>query len=249
MKGCFDFIIHAASIASPKYYRQYPIQTIDANVLGIHHLLDFAVEYPPESILFFSSSEVYGDPPPECIPTPETYVGNVSFTGPRACYDESKRLGETLCVNFHQVHKVPVKIARPFNNYGPGLKINDRRVISDFFRDVLADRNIIMYSDGTPTRTFCYIADALTGYLLILLSNAEGEAFNIGDDNPEISIKDFEENFNKDQSPDFYKGLLSAYVNSYTIVNGQFPGSQEAQTLGCLVAYLADQILKNEWYQ
>lgn len=190
LKGPFDFIIHAASIASPIYYRRNPIQTMDANVMGLRRLLDFAVEHPPESMIFFSSSEVYGDPPPQYIPTPETYNGNVSCIGPRACYDESKRFGETLCVNFQQVHGLPVKIVRPFNNYGPGLKITDRRVIPDFFRDVLADRDIVIHSDGTPTRTFCYISDAMTGYLLALFSDEEGETFNIGNDKPEISIKD-----------------------------------------------------------
>ena len=112
-------------------------------------------------MLFYSSSEIYGDPTPENIPTPETYRGNVSCTGPRACYDESKRYGETLCVNFAQQRGVPVKIARPFNNYGPGLKITDRRVIPDFARDIMAGRDIVMLSDGAPKRTFCYVADAV----------------------------------------------------------------------------------------
>ena len=185
-----DFIIHAASIASPVFYRQHPIQTMDANVIGLRHLLDAAVARPVESFLFFSTSEIYGDPDPANIPTKETYRGNVSCTGPRSCYDESKRYGETLCVNFWQVHKVPVKIVRPFNNYGPGLKISDRRVLPDFFRDVLAGRNIVLLSDGRATRTFCYISDALSGYLRALLSPHHGESFNIGADAPEISMRD-----------------------------------------------------------
>lgn len=183
-----DFIIHAASIASPIYYRIYPIETMDANVIGLRNLLEFVKNTDCESFLFFSTSEIYGDPSPENIPTPETYRGNVSCTGPRACYDESKRYGETLCVNFWQQHGVPVKIARPFNNYGPGLKITDKRVLPDFFRDVLADNNINLLSDGKATRTFCYISDAITGYLLILLSEHNGEPFNIGIEKPEISM-------------------------------------------------------------
>jgi len=185
-----DFIIHAASIASPVYYRKHPIETMDANVTGLRNLLEHAVARPVESFLFFSSSEIYGDPDAASIPTPETYRGNVSCTGPRACYDESKRYGETLCVNFHEVHHAPVKIVRPFNNYGPGLKITDRRVLPDFFRDVLAGRNITLLSDGRATRTFCYISDAITGYLLALLSVHNGESFNIGSDAPEISMND-----------------------------------------------------------
>lgn len=196
--GKIDYIIHAASIASPMYYRKYPIETMDANVIGLRNLLDHAVDQssagtPIKSFLFFSTSEIYGDPAPEFIPTPETYRGHVSCTGPRACYDESKRYGETLCVNFFQSRGVPVKIARPFNNYGPGLNINDGRVIPDFCRNVLSGTDIVMFSDGSPTRTFCYISDAITGYLLILLSEQNGEAFNIGTEAPEISVKNFAE--------------------------------------------------------
>jgi len=185
-----DFIIHAASIASPIFYRKHPIETMDANVMGLRHLLDAAMARPVESFLFFSTSEIYGDPDSASIPTPETYRGNVSCTGPRSCYDESKRYGETLCVNFCKIHRVPVKIVRPFNNYGPGLKISDRRVLPDLFRDALAGRNLVLLSDGLATRTFCYISDAMNGYLRALLSPHEGEPFNIGADQPEISMRD-----------------------------------------------------------
>ncbi len=184
-----DFIIHAASIASPTYYRLHPIETMDANVIGLRNILEFAKILPQvKSILFFSSSEIYGDPSPDQIPTSEEYRGFVSCTGPRACYDESKRYGETLSVNFFQVHKVPIKIARPFNNYGPGLNLLDKRVIPDFFRDALFDRDITLLSDGSAKRTFCYVTDAIYGYLLLLFSHYNGESFNIGVDTPEISM-------------------------------------------------------------
>ncbi|CAI4032579.1 dTDP-glucose 4,6-dehydratase [Nitrospira tepida] len=186
----FDYIIHGASVASPTFYRQYPLETLDANVTGLRNMLELALRAHVDSMLFFSSSEIYGDPPPDEIPTKESYRGNVACTGPRACYDESKRLGETLCYIYAEKYHVPVKIVRPFNNYGPGLRINDRRVLPDFCSDVLAGRNIAIYSDGSPTRTFCYSSDALTGYLLTLLSVCSGEAFNIGTDGPEISMRD-----------------------------------------------------------
>ena len=187
--GTVDFVIHAASVASPTYYRMHPLETMDANVIGLRNLLEMAVRRPVESFLFLSSSEIYGDPDPGHIPTAEDYRGNVSCTGPRACYDESKRYGETLCVNYAKVHGTPVKIARPFNNYGPGLGITDRRVLPDLFRDILADRDIVLLSDGAATRTFCYATDAITGYVLALLSGHNGESFNIGSDRPEISIR------------------------------------------------------------
>jgi UDP-glucuronate decarboxylase len=157
--GAFEYIIHAASIASPMYYRKYPIETMDANVHGLRYLLDYCLEQrdtekPVEGFLFFSTSEIYGDPTPENIPTPETYQGRVSCTGPRACYDESKRYGETLCINFAQQYGLPIKMARPFNNYGPGLKVTDKRVLPDFARNVLNNEDIVMLSDGSPTRTF-----------------------------------------------------------------------------------------------
>ncbi len=192
--GPFEWVVHAAGIASPIFYRRHPIETMDANVNGLRTLLEHSRAHagatPPRGFLFFSSSEIYGDPTPEHIPTPETYRGNVSCTGPRACYDESKRYGETLCVNFASQYGLPVTIARPFNNYGPGLKITDGRVLPDFCRNVLDGDDIVLLSDGSPTRTFCYAADAVTGYLKILVHGQPGEAYNIGVERPEISMRD-----------------------------------------------------------
>jgi nucleoside-diphosphate-sugar epimerase len=186
----FDFIVHGASVASPTFYRQYPLETLDANVTGLRNMLELSRRARIRSMLFFSSSEIYGDPPSHEIPTKETYRGNVSCTGPRACYDESKRLGETLCYIYAQKYKVPVKTIRPFNNYGPGLRLTDKRVLPDFCADALADRDIVLYSDGKATRTFCYSSDAVTGYLLALLSRHDGEAFNIGSQGPEVAMSD-----------------------------------------------------------
>jgi UDP-glucuronate decarboxylase len=196
--GDFQYIIHAACIASPTYYRKVPIETMDANVNGLRYLLEYCRAQKEkksgvEGFLFYSTSEIYGDPTPENIPTPESYRGNVSCTGPRACYDESKRYGETLCVNFAHQYDLPVKVARPFNNYGPGLKITDRRVLPDFARDVLSGRDIVMLSDGAPTRTFCYVADAIVGYYKILVKGRKGEAYNIGVEEPEISVTELAE--------------------------------------------------------
>jgi UDP-glucuronate decarboxylase len=193
--GDFEYIIHAASIASPNYYRQRPIETMDSNVNGLRALLDHFYRRqlagkPVGGFVFMSSSEIYGDPPVERIPTPETYRGYVSCTGPRACYDEAKRYGETLCVNFAQQYGLPIRAVRPFNNYGPGLKISDRRVLPDFARNILSDRDVLILSDGTPMRTFCYVADAIVGYYKALVRGGIGEAYNIGTESPEISMTD-----------------------------------------------------------
>jgi UDP-glucuronate decarboxylase len=191
--GDVEYMIHAASIASPTYYRKFPIETMDANVKGLRFLLDYSLAQkhkgkPVEGVLYYSSSEIYGDPTPDSIPTPESYRGYVSCTGPRACYDESKRYGETLCVNFARQYGLPIKVARPFNNYGPGLKITDGRVIPDFAGNILHGEDIVMFSDGSAKRTFCYVADAVAGYYKILIKGKPGEAYNIGVETPEISM-------------------------------------------------------------
>lgn len=191
-----DFVIHMASIASPTFYRQFPIETIDANIWGLRQLFDFYKEKKLRGFLFFSSSEIYGDPPPEKIPTNENYNGNVSCTGPRACYDEAKRFGETICRLFAQEFKMPISVVRPFNNYGPGMKINDKRVPADFAKNILEGNDLTILSSGTPSRTFCYIADSVAGYLKVLL-HGKYNFFNIGIDKPEISITQLAEIYRK----------------------------------------------------
>jgi UDP-glucuronate decarboxylase len=191
----FNIVIHMASIASPTFYRKYPIETVDANVWGLRTLLEYYKSRDLKRFLFFSSSEVYGDPSQEHIPTGEEYRGNVSAVGPRACYDEAKRFGETLCYIYAQYHNMPIVIVRPFNNYGPGMRFEDKRVPADFAKAVFENRDIKIYSDGTPTRTFCYVADAITGYLQALTSDIRFDYFNIGIDRPEISVRELADIF------------------------------------------------------
>ena len=182
------FILHAAGIASPKFYRDYKIQTIDVASLGTRNMLEIAKEKQAESFMFFSSSEIYGDPYPEFIPTPETYRGNVSSIGPRSNYDESKRLGETYCMAYFEAFNVPVKIVRPFNIYGPGMRLDDFRVMPNFATHYFSGKPLPVYGTGNQTRTFCYISDAITAFFKVLLSDHNGEVFNVGADKPEISI-------------------------------------------------------------
>lgn len=182
-----DYVIHMASIASPIFYRLHPIETVDANIWGLRGLLDYYKEKNLKGFLFFSSSEIYGNPVPEAIPTTEDYHGDVSCTGPRACYDESKRFGETLCMLFAKKYNMPIGVVRPFNNYGPGMKINDKRVPADFAKDIVEGNDICILSSGSPSRTFCYIADAMVGYLKVLLHGTY-DYFNIGIEKPEISV-------------------------------------------------------------
>lgn len=183
-----DYVIHAAGLASPFYYKKYPLETIESAIFGAKNLLELARIYKVKSFLFFSSSEIYGDPDPEYVPTPETYAGHVSSVGPRACYDESKRLGETLCITYHQIYDIPVKIIRPFNVYGPGMRHTDYRVIPTFIYNGLRGRNLPVHDKGVQTRTFCYITDALAAIFKVLISGRSGEAYNIGNDTPEVSM-------------------------------------------------------------
>ncbi|WP_223254355.1 NAD-dependent epimerase/dehydratase family protein [Bacillus sp. HNG] len=214
-----DFVIHMASIASPTYYRKFPLETVDANIWGLRALLDFYKDKEIKGFLFFSSSEIYGDPFPEYIPTSEDYRGNVSMIGPRACYDEAKRFGETLCYLYAEKFQMPISIVRPFNNYGPGMRLNDKRVPADFAKAVIENQKLIMHSDGKPTRTFCYVTDAITGYLKALLYEPF-DYFNIGIDQPEISIKQLadiykeagEKIFDYDQSIEFRKSDEESYL-------------------------------------
>ena len=181
-----DYIIHAASIASPPTYRKFPIKTVDVNYQGTKNLLEIAKEKKVRSMLLLSSSEIYGDP--EIFPTPESYVGKVSCTGPRACYDESKRLAETISILYFQEYKIPIKIARPFNVYGPYLNLDDGRIIPDFMNNAINKSQIIIHSDGSPTRSFCYVSDAIGGFFKLLLSKHDGIICNVGNDE-EVSVK------------------------------------------------------------
>lgn len=185
----FDFIVHAAGIASPYYYRAYPLETIDVSVRGSRWLLELAREQNAK-FTFFSSSEIYGDPDPIHIPTPESYNGNVPCKGARSCYDEGKRLGETLCHVFHTNFGVHTTAIRPFNVYGPGMQELDYRVLPNFASALKGGRPLKVYGSGNQTRTFCYITDAIVGFTLAILKGAAGESYNIGNPTPEISVKD-----------------------------------------------------------
>lgn len=218
IKEDVDFIIHAAGIASPKFYTIYKIETIDVATLGTKNMLELAREKNVKSFLFFSSSEIYGDPDQKFIPTPETYFGNVSCIGPRANYDESKRLGETLCIAYFETYGIPIKIVRPFNVYGPGMRSDDYRVIPNFVANALNNKPLPVYGDGRHTRAFCYVSDALAGFFKVLLSDYNGEVFNVGNDECEISINGLAKTvsglFGNNIKIKSVKGLNEAYARA-----------------------------------
>lgn len=183
-----DFIIHAASQASPKYYSVDPVGTLSANTLGTAQLLDLARKCNVEGFLYFSSAEVYGEP--SCVPTKELDYGYLDPVLVRSCYAESKRMGENMCASWHHQYGVNTKIVRPFHTYGPGMKLNDGRVYADLVADVINARDIVLKSDGLARRSFCYLADATAAFWLILLSGKNAKAYNVGNPEGEISIRD-----------------------------------------------------------
>lgn len=183
-----DFILHAAGIASPHWYRKYPLETLEVATTGLKNVMELAQRSPGCKISFFSSSEIYGDPGAGFVPTKEDYRGNVSCLGPRACYDESKRLGETLVRIYHETKGVHGTIIRPFNVYGPGMQKTDYRVLPNFGSRVIDGLPLHIYGSGKQTRTFCYITDAIRGFLQVLVHGHAGEPYNIGNPSPEISM-------------------------------------------------------------
>ena len=210
----FDLVIHLASLASPVYYKKYPLETIDIGTTVTRALLEKCKEWNARFI-FFSSSEIYGNPSSENIPTPEDFKGYVSCQGPRSCYDESKRLGETLCYIYNKKFNVNTKIIRPFNIYGPGMSIEtDYRMVPNLIKSALKSQIVNIYGTGNQTRTFCYYTDAIEGIIKVIRNGACGETYNIGNDKPEISMIDlvklFREIINLDLS---YK--LTPYPEYY----------------------------------
>lgn len=185
-----DYIIHAAGIASPQYYRKYPLETLEVATQGTRRMLELAREKDVAGMLYFSSSEIYGDPDSRYVPIPESYRGNVSCTGPRACYDESKRLGETLCSIFHGQYGVKTRTVRPFNVYGPGMQQHDYRVLPQVASHLVRQQPMSVYGSGKQTRTFTYITDAINGFLRVLLLGRPGDVYNIGNPTPEVSMLD-----------------------------------------------------------
>ena len=209
----FDFIVHAAGIASPEHYRANPLLTIDVTINSTRLLLERA-KTDRSRMLFFSSSEIYGDPLPQFVPTLESYRGNVSTRGPRACYDESKRLGETLCWIYQTYFDVHVCVVRPFNVYGPGMMPKDYRVLPNFAGQIARNQPLKIYGNGNQTRTFCYISDAIIGFVKILVDSNQPDVYNVGNPKPEISMLQLVELVQK-VVPDKIELELTAYPDTY----------------------------------
>jgi UDP-glucuronate decarboxylase len=159
-----DVVVNLASAASPPHYQADPVHTLMTNVLGTYHLLELAVRAEARFVLA-STSEVYGDPSRH--PQPESYNGNVNPIGPRACYDEAKRCAETLSYDYHRTRGVDVRVARIFNTYGPRMRADDGRVVSNVICQALRGADVTIYGEGSQTRSFCYVDDLVAGLVML----------------------------------------------------------------------------------
>lgn len=188
LAGKVDFIIHAASYSSPKYYSVDPIATLKANTVGSMNLLELARAKRVKGFLFLSSAEIYGIFSNSSHKILENTFGVVNPATIRACYAESKRMGESMCIAWHHQFGVPVKIVRLFHTYGPGMSLDDGRVHADFVANVIRGEDIVMKSEGETKRTFCYIVDTVAGIFTVLLKGKSGEVYNIGNPKAETSV-------------------------------------------------------------
>ena len=187
----FDYVIHAASNASPNFFAQKPVEVIKSNIDGVAHLMEYGLSHGMKRFLYVSSGEVYGEGDGRTFT--EDYSGYVNPTSPRSCYPSSKRAAETLCVSYAAEYGADVVIARPCHVYGPYFTEQDNRVYAQFIRNVLDDKDIVMKSTGEQFRSWCYVVDCVSALLHILLKGTSGEAYNIADADSNISIRELAE--------------------------------------------------------
>jgi len=172
-----DQVYHLACPASPVHYQYNPVKTIKTNVMGTLNMLGLAKRVKAR-ILLASTSEIYGDP--QVHPQPEGYWGNVNPIGIRSCYDEGKRVAETLMMDYHRQNRVDTRIARIFNTFGPRMALDDGRVISNFIVQALTGRDITIYGDGRQTRSFCYVSDLVEGLVRLMNRDGLSDPVNLG---------------------------------------------------------------------
>tara|TARA_S200000501_G_scaffold378932_1_gene445114 strand:+ start:3540 stop:4481 length:942 start_codon:yes stop_codon:yes gene_type:complete len=200
-----DRIWHLACPASPIHYQNNPIKTAKTSFLGTYNMLGLAKRLKARFLLA-STSEIYGNP--LVHPQSESYYGNVNTIGPRSCYDEGKRIAETLCFDYKRMHNTDIRVVRIFNTYGPRMLPNDGRVVSNFIVSAISGNPLTIYGDGSQTRSFCYAADLINGMINLMNSNYDLPV-NLG--NPdEFTVKDLAEIVIKKVNPNLkliYKNL------------------------------------------
>ncbi len=184
-----DYIIHMASHASGNYFKKYPVETFTPNIVGTMALLELARENDIDSFLYFSSGDIYGKVLHADVLSENIY-GEMDPIDEHSCYGESKRMAETMCISYYREYGIPIKIARIFPTFAPTMDVdNDPRAIAEFVKNLLDGEDIVMKSDGSKLMYFCYVADAIAAYFLILLNGKNGEVYNVGNNKEEYTIK------------------------------------------------------------
>jgi len=204
----FDIIYDLASPASPKDFINLSIEILKANSLGLMNILDFFIKSNSKTLVFSSTSEVYGDPLEH--PQKESYFGHVNPVGLRSCYDEGKRFAEALMMAYFRRYKKDIRIARIFNTYGPYMRKDDGRVISNFVNQAINNQPLTVYGNGAQTRSLCYVLDMVEGlYSLASAKNLSGEIINIGNPNEKtiLEIADIIKKLTKSQSEIVFKSI------------------------------------------
>lgn len=187
----FDYVIHAASHASPHFFVNEPVETMKTNIYGLCNLMDYGVIHGMKRMLFVSTGEVYGEGDGRVFN--EEYSGFINLLAARSCYPSSKRACETLCASYAQEYGIDFVIARPTHIYGPHFTEVDNRVFAQFIRNVINREDIVLKSDGSQIRSWCYVTDCVAALLFILLKGASGEAYNIADPASTVTIKELAE--------------------------------------------------------
>lgn len=216
VKKHYHFIIHSASKAAPKLYMNNMIDTMNTNILGLYNLLKCCDKYL-ESMLYVSSAEIYGTPETN-KPIDEKYIGKIDHLNERSCYVEGKRAGEMICINYYREQNLPIKIARLFHTFGPGLNLEDGRIFSDFINMGLKKENIIIRGDKTIKRPMLYLKDATIMLIKLLLSSENGQVYNISNDKNVITVGKFArticDSFNK-----IYPKKLKVVIENQKAIN------------------------------
>ncbi len=185
---CFDFIIHAASNASPNFFSEKPVDIMMSNIVGLNNLLSYGLKHNMRRLLYVSTGEVYGQGDGRVFT--EDYSGYVDPTSARSCYPSAKRASETLCASYIAQYGADVVIARPCHVYGPNFTESDNRVYAQFLRNALRGEDIVMKSSGEQYRSWCYVVDCVSALMFILLKGKTGEAYNVADEESNITIRD-----------------------------------------------------------
>lgn len=229
----FDFIIHAASNASPNFFATKPVEVIKSNIIGVSNLMDYGLHHGLKRFLFVSSGEVYGEGDGRVFT--EEYSGYVDPTSPRSCYPSSKRAAETLCVSYGAEYGVETVIARPCHIYGPHFTESDNRVYAQFIRNVLHDEDLVMKSTGEQYRSWCYVVDCASAILHILLKGENGQAYNIADEKSNITIKELAEIIAEIGGKKVVMDLPSDMEKKgFNVVTRSMFSIEKIKTLGCV---------------